>query len=136
MNVPTLEDRIRSARAARELSASELARAIGVTSAAVSRWENGLVKHLRSEHLFPMARLLRVNAEWLATGKGLSGIEDERNALKAEEPRSGYSIETTYLENTSHLSEEEQSWLEIYRRLSPSIRTQLKAAFGQWVSSG
>ncbi|MBT3967714.1 MAG: helix-turn-helix transcriptional regulator, partial [Gammaproteobacteria bacterium] len=41
-----LEERIRKSRIEHGISSSELARAVGVTSAAVSRWENGLVKNL------------------------------------------------------------------------------------------
>ena len=65
-----LEERIRKSRIEHGISSSELARAVGVTSAAVSRWENGLVKNLKMEHLFTIARLLNLNPEWLATGRG------------------------------------------------------------------
>jgi len=48
----------------------ELARAAKVSTAAVSGWVNGNTKSIQAVYLFPVARALGVNPEWLGTGKG------------------------------------------------------------------
>ncbi len=112
-----LEERINESRLERGMSASELARAVGVTSAAVSRWEKGQVKNLRMEHLFTIARLLDINPEWLATGRGhkKGHLLNQQGSIHEPGP-------PTY----EHLNREEQILVDVYRRLSHSTRRNLK----------
>lgn len=107
----TLDQRITEARKGQGLSPSELAKAIGVTGAAVSRWENGQVKNLRMDHLFDIARLLKVNPEWLATGNGRKQVGQV---------------------DLSDLSQDEQFWLDLFRSLTPSCRKNLKKVISQY----
>ena len=47
---------------------AELARACGVKPASVNGWLSG--SQIKSEHIFSAADFFKVNARWLATGKG------------------------------------------------------------------
>lgn len=112
-----LEQRINESRLERGMSASDLARAVGVTSAAVSRWEKGQVKNLRMEHLFTIARILDINPEWLATGRGhKKGHLLDQNGMVREPSAPTYD----------HLNHEEQMLVDTYRRLSHNTRKNLK----------
>lgn len=70
IGMDTISKRLRAAMKQAELSASELAGKIGVSRAAVSQWLNGDIAKLKAENIFTAAKVLRLNAEWLATGKG------------------------------------------------------------------
>ena len=91
-----------------------------MTSAAVSRWEKGQVKNLRMEHLFTIARILDINPEWLATGRGhrKGHLLDQHGMVR--EP-----VKPTY----DHLNHEEQVLVDAYRRMSHSTRKNLKELF-------
>ncbi len=116
-----LEERIVEARRDAGINASNLARSVGVTSAAVSRWEKGLVKNLRMEHLFSIARLLDVDPEWLATGSGHKKRHQDQKQRDVEDDAS-----------FERLNQEEQLLVNIYRRLSQASRENLKQALTEW----
>jgi transcriptional regulator with XRE-family HTH domain len=118
-----LEERIYEARQESGITASNLARMAGVTSAAVSRWEKGQVKNLRMEHLFVISRLLDVNPEWLATGRG------RKKGHLIQRPN---GIQETPPPSYDQLNQEEQLLINIYRRLSHSSRESLKEAITEW----
>lgn len=66
----TLADRLREAMADANINQSELARACRVKQPSVHGWLSGRAKFLRGENLLAAARVLGVNDEWLATGRG------------------------------------------------------------------
>jgi phage repressor protein C with HTH and peptisase S24 domain len=66
----SLSERIRAAMATTGITQAELARACGVKPPSVSGWLSGKSKFLRGENLLQAARALKVNEDWLATGKG------------------------------------------------------------------
>lgn len=47
-----------------------LARACGIRPSSVNDWMSGKTKMVTADLLFPAARFLNVNPEWLATGRG------------------------------------------------------------------
>ena len=61
-------DRLRTERNAAQLTQLDLANVCAITKAAVSQWERG--GGIRPDNLFALADRLRVDAKWLATGKG------------------------------------------------------------------
>ena len=65
-----LAERIRRARRIAGLSQQALADAVAVTRSAVGNWEAACGARPASERLAELARVLRVNFEWLATGRG------------------------------------------------------------------
>ena len=65
-----LGKRLLECRKAAGLTQLELAKAIGITNGAISNLERGDSHTMAADHLFKAAKALRVDAEWLATGKG------------------------------------------------------------------
>lgn len=66
----TLADRIRAAMSASAVSQAELARACDVKPPSVNGWLSGKAKFLRGENLLKAAKALKVDQDWLATGRG------------------------------------------------------------------
>lgn len=64
-----LSERIKQARADAQLTQDQLAACVGVTKSAVSQWEGGNTKGMKPENIFKAAECLKVDPEWLATGK-------------------------------------------------------------------
>ncbi|HXF08357.1 MAG TPA: helix-turn-helix transcriptional regulator [Candidatus Acidoferrales bacterium] len=62
--------RIQLAREKSGMSQTRLAELLGVTRSACSQWESGSGTSPRRERLEQLAKLLSVNYEWLATGRG------------------------------------------------------------------
>lgn len=62
-------DSIKEKRTELGLSQARLAKAIGVSSVTVSKWESGL-NHPKGGHLLALAKTLNVTPEWLTTGRG------------------------------------------------------------------
>ncbi len=65
-----LNSRIRQARHHAGFSQQEMSERIGVTRGAVANWESVGATAPTVEHMLKLARLTRVNFEWLATGHG------------------------------------------------------------------
>ena len=76
--MPTLNDRIRRARALSGVTQSTLARKVGVHRSAVAQWESPMGSTPSMEHLIAIALHTCVNLEWLGTGRG--------NPLAVNEP--------------------------------------------------
>jgi transcriptional regulator with XRE-family HTH domain len=68
-NLATLADRLKDAMGT-DISASDLARACGISPAAVSKWLDGRTKRLSAENYEAAAQKLGVRVFWLRTGKG------------------------------------------------------------------
>jgi transcriptional regulator with XRE-family HTH domain len=66
----TLSERIDECLRDSGKTLSDFAKAAAVSSAGANGWKSGESKRIRPENLFPLARYLGVNAEWLGTGKG------------------------------------------------------------------
>ncbi len=64
----TLTERIRVARKQAGLSQADVAKALRISASAVNQWELGFSKNIKLEHFFALARLLRQDPQWLATG--------------------------------------------------------------------
>jgi transcriptional regulator with XRE-family HTH domain len=73
----TLSSRLTHALKVRKKTPAELARATGKTESAVSQWLSGETKSMRSDSLMATCALLSCNAQWLASGKGASGLESD-----------------------------------------------------------
>lgn len=68
----SLTDRLKEAMG-KDVSQADLARACGISRAAVTKWMSGAVDDLKMAHLFTVSRLCGVNPEWLALGTGRKG---------------------------------------------------------------
>lgn len=87
-----LKDRIAYALAKREKTQAELARATKMTEAAVSLWLSGGVESMRSKTLVAVATFFNCSMEWLASGSGASGMDEEFDEHGAEGPRPGVGL--------------------------------------------
>lgn len=79
-------ERLKQSRKQVGLSQVELANITGLTKAAVGQIESGITKSPRPENLFKLSRALRVDPEWLITGKTTKEVDaaiDEKR-LKVE----------------------------------------------------
>ena len=78
----TLADRILWARKQLGLTQTALAKKVNISRNAISLWESGDTKSIKSEHLLSTAAALKVDPDWLIRGKGLpnnlppTGIEE------------------------------------------------------------
>ncbi len=64
----TLAERVKTSREKKQLTKSDVARALNITPHAVMHWESGVTDSIRAKHLFILCRLLDVDPEWLANG--------------------------------------------------------------------
>lgn len=109
----TLKDRLTKAMEhAKQDNRSKLAREVGVSRAAVSKWLNTGTSSLHSEHLFRAAQVLGVNPKWLATGEGamLDSVDPDRALVDATR------------ENDPTFS----SFVQDYRKLSSMEKTMVR----------
>ena len=68
MGMLTLGDRLKEARIKRKLTQTALSEKSGVPQQTIHAIENKKAKS--TSHLFPLAKALRINPEWLSTGDG------------------------------------------------------------------
>ncbi len=67
-------ERIRAARLQAGLSQADVAKALHVSASAVNQWELGFSKNIKLEHFFALAKLLRQDPQWLATGTAFTPL--------------------------------------------------------------
>lgn len=63
-------ERLKEARTRAQVTQQDIADACGITTAAISKWENGKTEDVFADHIFCVADFLRVDPRWLATGRG------------------------------------------------------------------
>ena len=106
-----LTDRIRTAREEAGLSQADVAQALRLSRSAVNQWEQGLSKNIRLSHFFALARLLRQDPQWLATGQ----VFPRARETAAMPPTPDYPS----------LTSEERALLHQIRRLPGTLRKTL-----------
>lgn len=79
----TFNTRLKQALETKGISASELARRVGVTRGAVSMWLKGDVQAVNSRRLLSLANALGIDPTWLASGQG--SMESSSFTLTREE---------------------------------------------------
>lgn len=77
VTMSTLQDRLEKAMDHAKKKQADLARACGISTAAVAKWFGGNAKNLKMEHLFSVADECQVSARWLGTGKGPMSAGDK-----------------------------------------------------------
>ena len=106
-----LTERIRSSREQAGLSQAEVAKSLRVSASAVNQWEQGLSKNIKLDHFFALARLLRQDPQWLATGTVFPYMRHEQATPPSlDEPP---------------LTREEKALLHHFRGLPDRVRTTL-----------
>ena len=107
----TLTERIRTARKQACLSQADVAKALRLSPSAVHQWEQGLSKNIRLSHFFALARLLRQDPQWLATGTVF--------------PYARHTRATPPKLNDPPLTREEKALLHHVRRMPGTVRKVL-----------
>lgn len=82
VDMSTLSERLTLAMGS-TVKQADLARACGVSRAAVTKWLSGSLKDLKMAHLFAAARCCGVEAEWLALDQGPMRHEQSVRATSA-----------------------------------------------------
>ena len=106
----TVADRIRVARRHARISQTQAAEALGVHRGTFAHWERGGGHLPSARNALNLAVLLKVNHEWLMTGRG---------TMECKPPE----VPAARLECFAHSLEEER-WLEAFRRLPPAVRQE------------
>lgn len=78
----TFADRLKYAMTLRQMTQSDLSRAVGITPAAVKKWIEGKVVSPKATDCYVLSQALGVNWVWLVAGKG--GIEGDRSLSNDE----------------------------------------------------
>jgi phage repressor protein C with HTH and peptisase S24 domain len=71
----TLKDRLEEALKESKITKTAIWKACNISSGAVSQWFSGATQKIEGENLLNTARVLGVNPDWLATGKGRMKLE-------------------------------------------------------------
>jgi phage repressor protein C with HTH and peptisase S24 domain len=99
----TLGDRLKHALAVRKKTAADLAKAVPTTESTVSQWLSGEIKSMRGGNLIAASAFLDISPQWLASGKGPSGLEEShKGAVIAAEPHASYPVTTQSAESADH----------------------------------
>lgn len=120
LNMDTLAHRLRVAleqAQGRAKSQADLARACGVSPAAVTQWMHGDVQTIRWENLAKAADALGVQVQWLATGGGPMFAETATTPQKLDELSDDCSSP-----NSLTLASEEREILLAFRRLPSHLQ--------------
>lgn len=108
----TLKSRLELALDKAQMKQGELAKRTGMTAAGISKLFSGKSKTLMAETAFDIARICKVDAEWLATGRGRFELEiaekPAKNDLRKE-------FEDKHLD-----------LLRMYKRLPKEIRYDIR----------
>lgn len=91
--MPTLNERVRRARALSGITQSMLARKVGVHRSAVAQWESPIGHTPSMEHLIAIAMHTCVNLEWLGTGRGNPSAANEPIDADREDDRAIDALE-------------------------------------------
>lgn len=100
MTSSTLQDRIKLALEKSGLSKTDLWKGCGVSSGTVTTWVKGPNQTISGVNLMNAAKLLGVNPDWLATGRGnmsstsesVSKFDDESTSIEISNPSHSKSI--------------------------------------------
>ena len=123
----TFSDRLRYARRERKLTQKELARACGLSQSAIASYENDHRHTSRS--LRKLAAILRIEMEWLETGKG--PMEPPAHPATLREPHA--QLKTAKSSNDWPFRQLTRAQ---YEALSPQQKIMLEDILGALVRSG
>lgn len=103
--------KIRELREKRGLTQREVANAVGVTEATVSRWESGHINNMRRDKIQSLAKILQVSPLVIMGMKEQDPPAAPPSAQEAAEP---YKAPLT---KRDELTEHEREHIELYREL-------------------
>jgi transcriptional regulator with XRE-family HTH domain len=99
--------------------ALHLAKAVGVSGATVSEWENDIIKKISGENLLKLSKVLNVTSDWLETGKG------PKHPIDQNIDSSVSTSEVIQIEK--HLSPQDEKLLHQFKGLPKRERKRIRA---------
>jgi len=84
-DMSTLKERLLEAMQDSSLTKTDLWKACGLSSGAITHWFNGSTHTLKGENLLKASKALGVNPNWLATGLGKKEIISNNNNAHSED---------------------------------------------------
>ena len=114
----SLGERIAQKRKELGINQTELARKAGVSRQAVSQWENGSIRDVKSQHIAKLAKVLRCDARWLM-GESRPNAVGEAPALYENDliKRIQFLTEDERAKVLKLLDDMEREQREVYLRL-------------------
>ena len=106
MDIKVFAERLKTARSERNITATELAEALGINKATIYRYENAEIGRIKSVTINAIADYLNVNPDYL-----IGATDNKRTAKEAEDL-------------LSSITDAEKSLLELFRRV-PEDRRQM-----------
>ena len=110
----------RIARRRRELgmNQTELARKASVSRQAVSQWENGSIRDIKSQHIATLAKVLRCDPRWLMGQKTSLAVSETPAAYETDLARRLRFLDAEELQRVRELLDKmEEEQRELYLRL-------------------
>lgn len=120
MENETLAERFGQALGESGLTQDKLGDIVGTSQAAIQKIANG--KTRRPRQLLAIARALKVNAEWLETGKG---EKYKVVASYSQQSMGGVGVEAESATYTIPIGDAERALLDAFRRLTERQRVEL-----------
>lgn len=115
-----LAERIKQVIEESGLSPAEISRRLGVSRAAVSGWSNGAVKNVRAKHVYALAKLTGIRAEWISLGTG-NKYQADPQQVQPESTGGEMLCDLEYVTNREH------DLLQLFRRLPVEAQEMLIA---------
>ncbi len=116
LSMKSISIRIRESRKLKNISQKDLSEMIEVTASAISQYETGQSEP-SIKKLAKIAVALDVSFEWLATGRGVKGIEDFLQKL-ADSYKNDNRL--------CLLDNDKSEWLELYEKLPEDWQEKYK----------
>lgn len=135
-------NRIRELREEAGLSMQQLAKEIGVSDAAVCKWENGLSEP-KASYIIKLSEYFDCSTDYIVGkerdpdgyGTAVSRTVSKPNAggvrVRITDEK-GNAIQSTYIHSSVELDDGERELLGTYRKLSPDLKALLKETVSAW----
>lgn len=82
----TIGTRIYKLRKAKQMTLTELGDKVGVGASTIRKWENGMIKNLRTDSVVSLARALDVTVAYLLYGHEVSEEPEQAESQPTAEP--------------------------------------------------
>ncbi|MDE5592601.1 MAG: helix-turn-helix domain-containing protein [Clostridiales bacterium] len=123
--------RLRELREEKGVSMIELARAIGVSDAAVCKWENGLTEPKLS-YVVRLAEYFDCTVDYLSGNDGEYPAASKPVKIAVTDGKTGKQIKPTHL--SSVLTPDESQIIGTYNVLTPDMKKLFKETLRTWQS--
>ncbi len=125
--------RLRELREEAGVSMMQLGKAVGVSDAAVCKWENGLAEP-KASYIVKLAEYFDCSADYLVGMDGDFAAERVRARISVK-TSDGKAVETSDTEKAELLTSGERELVDTFRGLSADGKKLARAAMDAWASA-